>query len=396
MSDLTNRFKKVMAPTSHEPLGLEVVSADGVHLYDANGKGHIDLISGISVSSLGHGHPKIKKAITDQLERSSFVMVYGEMVLPPQVEFAENLMSHLPEDLNSVYFVNSGSEVVEGAMKLAKRYTGRPNIIGLDLAYHGSSHGALSLMGEESFKSAFRPLLPGVHHIEPENADHLEQIDSETAAVFVEPIQGEAGCRVLSSEYLKALEHRCNEVGALLVFDEIQTGYGRTGSLYYFEQIGVVPDILLTAKAFGGGMPIGAFIASAEMMDCFTHDPILGHITTFGGHPICCAAGNAALNILMEDDLIDIVPQKEGLIRKQLRHEKITEIRGVGLLLAAELNDAELVVKVMRNVLEKGVVVDWFLFCDTAIRIAPPLTISESELKEACAKLLQAINEEAQ
>ena len=393
MNSLTDRAKRVLSPTSLEPLGLEVVAASGIHLIDPQGKKYIDLISGISVSNLGHGNSMVNQAITDQLNCNSYVMVYGEMMLPTQVEFAELLTSKLPPGLDAAYLVNSGSEAVEGAMKLAKRYTGRPNIVSLQKAYHGSTHGALSLMGDESFKSSFRPLLPGIIQIEPESDTDLGLINDRTAAVFIEPIQGEAGARVLSEDYLRKVYERCKATGALLVLDEIQTGMGRTGSLFYFEQIGIVPDVLLTAKALGGGMPLGAFISSSEIMRSFASEPVLGHITTFGGHPISCVAGKAALEFLIESEIIDMVASKEQLIRSKLRHPAIKSISGKGLLLAVEFSSYEQLQPIIDRALELGVVTDWFLFNDHSMRIAPPLTITNEELENACDLILQAINE---
>lgn len=394
MKSLSHRAKRVLSPTSLEPLGLEVSRAEGVNLFDPSGKKYIDLISGISVSNLGHGNAAIKRAIVDQLDLNTHVMVYGEMMLPTQVELAEYLTSLLPAGLDAVYFVNSGSEAVEGAMKLAKRFTGRQTILSLNKAYHGSSHGALSLMGDEYFKAAYRPLLPGVSQINPNSFEDLHLIDQNTAAVFIEPIQGEAGINVLSQEYLVAVSDRCKEVGALLVFDEIQTGIGRTGTLFNFQSLNVAPDVLLTSKALGGGLPLGAFISSTEIMGCFAENPVLGHITTFGGNPICCVAANAALKFLVESDLMAKVPEKENLIRQKLQHTEILEIRGMGLLLAAQFKSAEFLQSVIDRALELGVVTDWFLFCDSAMRIAPPLTISLEELENSCDIIIQAINEQ--
>ena len=394
MNSLTHRAKRVLSPTSVEPLGLEVERADGVHLYDPSGKKYFDLISGISVSNIGHGNPAVKQAIIDQLERNTHIMVYGEMMLPSQVEFAEYLTSFLPDGLDSVYYVNSGSEAVEGAMKLSKRYTGRQNIISLKKAYHGSSHGALSLMGDEYFKAAFRPLLPGVSQIEANSFEDLNHINEDTAAVFMEPIQGEAGINILTKEYLLAVSKRCKAFGTLLIFDEIQTGIGRTGPLFNFQSVGVVPDVLLTSKALGGGLPLGAFISSREIMACFAEDPVLGHITTFGGNPVCCAAANASLKFLVESNHMAEVPAKEALVRQKLQHTEVLEIRGTGLLLAAQFKSAEYLQSVIDRALQLGVVTDWFLFCDSAMRIAPPLTISMEELESACDIIIQAINDQ--
>ncbi len=393
MKSLTERAKRVLSPTSLAPLGLEVEYTNGVHLFDTYGNKYIDFISGISVSNLGHGNPKIKEAIVAQLNRNTHVMVYGEMMLPSQIEFAEKLTAMLPAGLDSIYLVNSGSEAVEGAMKLAKRKTGRSKILSLKNAYHGSSQGALSLMGDEFFKAAFRPLLPGVSQISANVIEALNEIDENTAAVFLEPIQGESGINILTTSYLKAVRERCDEMGALLVFDEIQTGLGRTGTLFYFQSIGVIPDILLTAKALGGGLPLGAFISSEETMKCFAEDPVLGHITTFGGNPVCCAAASAALQFLIDNKLMEEVSAKENLIRQKLEHSEILEIRGTGLLLAAQFRSAPFLKQVIERAIELGVVTDWFLFCDSAMRIAPPLTISNQEIETACDMIIQAIND---
>ena len=390
---LTQRqlFFNHIAQTSELPLALEIEKAEGVYLYDVSGKRYIDLISGISVSNIGHRHPKVIAAIKDQLDKYMHLMVYGEYIQSPQVQFAKLLSEHLPSTLSSVYFVNSGSEAIEGAMKLAKRFTGRTEIISFKNGYHGSTQGSLSIMGNEEFKNAFRPLLPDTKQIEFNNSDDLKLITSKTACVVVETIQGEAGAIVPQTNFLKALRERCTEVGALLVADEIQCGFGRTGKLFAFEHYNVVPDILCLAKGMGGGMPIGAFISSKEIMHSLTNNPILGHITTFGGHPVCCAAGLATLNVLLEEKLIDSVEEKEQLFRKLLKHPKIKSIKGKGLLLALEFDNYEQNKKIIDACIEKGVIVDWFLFNSHSMRIAPPLTITEEEIRFSCDIILKCI-----
>ncbi|HDP54291.1 MAG TPA: aspartate aminotransferase family protein [Bacteroidetes bacterium] len=392
---LTHRelFLKYLAQTSDSPLQLEIEKAEGVYLYTPNGKKIIDLISGVSVSNVGHSHNEVVKAVTEQVQKHMHLMVYGEFVQHPQVKLAEAICKMLPQELQSVYFVNSGSEAVEGAIKLAKRYTGRPNIISFKNAYHGGTNGALSLMGCEEFKQAFRPLLPGVKHLTFNNFEDLNRINSSTACVVIEPVQGEAGIIEPQNDFLIALRKRCNETGTLLVFDEIQTGMGRTGKYFAFEKYGVVPDILLLAKAFGGGMPLGAFISSKEIMGKLTHNPVLGHITTFGGHPISCAASLKSLELLTSLNLVDEVEKKEQLFRNLLEsHPKVKGIRSSGLFMAVELGSFEKVQKFIRLGLEIGFVTDWFLFCSTAFRIAPPLIISYEEIEQACKKIIQALD----
>jgi acetylornithine/succinyldiaminopimelate/putrescine aminotransferase len=385
-------FFRNLAQTSETPLALEITHSKGVYLYDADGKEYIDLISGISVSSLGHSNPKIVQAVSDQASRYMHTMVYGEMIQSPQVKLAFEICSLLPENLNSVYFVNSGSEAVEGAMKLAKRFTGRPEIVSFKNGYHGSSHGALSIMGEEELKTAYRPLLPQVRILDYNDVSQLGNISEQTACVIVEPVQGEAGVMAATPEFLSALRVKCSSTGTLLVFDEIQTGMGRTGSLFAFEKYGVTPDILLLAKAFGGGMPLGAFISSQEIMSVLRHNPALGHITTFGGHPVCCAAGLTSLKIIVAEKLYEKAYEKGNLIRKILAHSRISEVRGEGLLLAVDLGDEGLVKKVIEMALVKGVLVDWFLFNPNSIRIAPPLIINDKEIESALNILLECID----
>jgi acetylornithine/succinyldiaminopimelate/putrescine aminotransferase len=371
---------------------LEIDHADGVYLYDVQGKAYLDLVSGFAVSNIGHRHPRVIEAIKAQLDKYLHLTVYGEYVQTPMVLFAERLVSVLPESLNNVYFVNSGAEATEGALKLAKRYTGRSGILSCRNAYHGSTHGALSVMGNEEYKQAYRPLLPDVHFITFNTSADLDQITEDTACVIVETVQGEAGIRVASESYMKALRERCTAVGALLILDEIQAGFGRTGKLFAFEHYGIVPDILLLAKALGGGMPVGAFIADKKVMGVLAENPILGHITTFGGHPVSCSAGLANLNVILDEDLVAGVKQKEELFRSLLVHPLIHEIRGKGLMLAIQLESFSQVEAVSYMCSDKGVIIDWFLHCETAMRIAPPLIITEEEIRKACAVILEALD----
>jgi acetylornithine/succinyldiaminopimelate/putrescine aminotransferase len=392
MPTLRQLFLANNAQTTDFPLMIEIVSAEGVHMYDDVGKPYIDLISGIGVSNLGHGHPRVIEAVKQQAEKYMHLMVYGEYVQTPQVRFAEKLISIFPPKLQSVYFTNSGTEACEGALKLAKRYTGRSNILACYNSYHGSTHGALSVMGNEEYKQAYRPLLPGINFIRFNNIDDLDLINDQTACVIVETIQGEAGVRVPDVAYMRALSTKCNETGTLLILDEIQTAFGRTGKLFGFEHFGIVPDILLLAKALGGGMPVGAFASSHEIMDALKENPILGHITTFGGHPVCCAAGLAALEVLLDENICEKIEEKAGLIRSLLIHSSIKEIRGMGLIIAIELESFDLNKKIIDRCIANGVIVDWFLHCGNAMRIAPPLIITHDEIKKACSIILEAIN----
>lgn len=360
-------------------------------MYDSNGKAYVDFVSGFAVSNVGHRHPKVVKAIKDQLDKYMHLAVYGEYVQAPQVRFAELLVSVLPSKLNSVYFVNSGAEATEGALKLAKRYTGRSEIISCHKAYHGSTHGALSVMGNEYYKSAYRPLLPEVDFINFNSIPDLENITEKTACVIIESIQGEAGVVVPDYEYIQRLRKKCTETGTLLVMDEIQTGFGRTGKLFAFQHYDMVPDILLLAKGIGGGMPIGAFIAQRGIMDSLKNNPILGHITTFGGHPVTCAAGLATLEAILEENMMEGVSEKEALFRKLLTHPLIKEVRGKGLMLSIQLDSFEQVEAISKSCAEKGLIVDWFLHCETALRIAPPLIITEEEIRKCCQILIDCI-----
>lgn len=391
MISLRQLFLLNNAQTSSTPRLLEIERAEGIYLFGPSGKAYMDLVSGFAVSNVGHCHPAVVKAVKDQADRYMHVAVYGEYVQSPQVLYAEKLISVLPAALNSVYFVNSGAEATEGALKLAKRFTGRSKIVSCYQAYHGSTHGALSVMGNEYYKQAYRPLLPNVHFIHFNESADLDLIDHDTACVIVESIQGEAGVRVPENAYMQALRKRCDETGALLIMDEIQTGFGRTGKLFAFEHFGIHPDILLLAKGIGGGMPIGAFIASREIMDCLKDNPILGHITTFGGHPVSCAAGLATLNTILEENLVAEVGKKEALFRTLLSKPPIREVRGMGLMLCIQLDTFAQVEAVSKKCLEEGIIVDWFLHCDTALRIAPPLTITEPEIREACRIITQTV-----
>jgi acetylornithine/N-succinyldiaminopimelate aminotransferase len=380
------------AQTSDFPRLLEIEKAEGCYLYDVSGKKYLDLVSGFAVSNLGHRNPNVVKAIKDQVDKYLHVTVYGEYIQAPQVLFAQKLASVLPKNLSSVYFTNSGAEATEGALKLAKKYTNRSHIVAFHNSYHGSTHGALSVMGNEEFKQAYRPLLPDISFININAYVELETITNQTAAVIFETIQGEAGVRVPEKEYLKTLSKKCNETGTLLIFDEIQTGFGRTGKMFGFENFEVIPDILLLAKGMGGGMPIGAFISSKKIMDVLKDNPILGHITTFGGHPVSCAAGLATLNTILEENLFVDVYEKEQLFRSLLMHPKIKEIRGMGLMLSIQLDSFSQVEAISKICVENGVIIDWFLHCDTAMRIAPPLIITKEEIQFACEVILNAIS----
>ena len=392
MLTLRQLFLANNAQTTNFPLLLEFERAEGVYMYDAMGKAYIDLIAGIGVSNTGHRHPYVVEAIKNQLDQYLHLMVYGEYVQTPQVRLAEKLLSLLPPHLQSVYFVNSGAEAIEGAIKLAKRHTGRSQVIACHNAYHGSTQGALSIMGNEEYKQAYRPLLPGINFIRFNETADLELITSGTACVVIETIQGEAGIRVPDAAYLQALRQRCSQVGALLVLDEIQAGMGRTGKLFAFEHFGITPDILVLAKALGGGMPLGAFIASNQVMSSLKENPMLGHITTFGGHPVCCAAGLAALEVLLNERLTDGVAAKAGLFRQLLVNPAIKEVRGMGLMMAIELESFELNKNIIDRCIADGVITDWFLHCGNAMRIAPPLIITEDEIRNSCKIILRSIN----
>ncbi len=386
-------FLKHLAQTSPFPVGLEIERAEGIYLYDKAGKKYADLISGIAVSNLGHGNPKIIQALKNQIDTHLFTMVYGEYIQATPNELAQLLTSFLPKKLNTLYLVNSGTEANEGALKLAKRHTGRTEIISCYQSYHGSTHGSLSVSGNELKKTAFRPLLPDVRFIHFNQENDLEQITEKTACVIIETIQGDAGVRIPTQNYLQKLRKRCDETGAILIFDEVQVGFGRTGKLFAFEHFGVVPDILTIGKAFGGGMPIGGFVASYEMMQKLTFEPMLGHITTFGGHPVCAASALASLQILTQENILDSVCEKGKLFVELLQHPAVREIRSIGLLFAIEMADAEIVNRIVQNCIKRGVIGYWFLSTPNAFRLAPPLIITESEIRENCDKIRESISE---
>lgn len=384
-------FLNNLAQTSPFPFQIPIERAEGVFLYTPEGKRYFDLISGIAVANVGHRHPKVVAAIKAQLDKHLHVMAYGEYIQSSSNLLAKKLADLLPPNLNCSYFVNSGTEANEGALKLAKRYTGRTEIVSFLKSYHGSTHGSLSVSGNEKKKNAFRPLLPDVRFIRFNELEDLQQITERTACVIMETIQGDAGVRIPSKEYMKALRKRCTDVGAMLILDEIQCGMGRTGTLFAFQQFGIVPDILTIAKAFGGGLPIGAFISSTEIMKCLTYNPMLGHITTFGGNPVCCASALATLEVLHDEKIIERVEAKGKMIESLLKHPTIKEIRRIGLMFAVDFDSEERVQKIVQYALEHSVITFWFLSWPASFRIAPPLTISENEIREACSIILTAI-----
>lgn len=387
MPSLRQLFLEHIGQTSPSPLMLEIERAEGSFLYGPDGKDYLDLISGVSVSNTGHRHPAVVAAVREQADRYMHLMVYGEVVQSPQVLYASRLASLLPASLGSVYFVNSGSEAVEGAIKLARRFTGRNEIVYFRNAYHGSTTGALSVQGSELYRNAFRPLMPSTTMAEFNSPAAAEMITGKTAAVLIEPVQAEAGVIQPHDGFLGGLRNACDRHGAMLIFDEVQTGFGRTGSLFSLLRYNVTPDILVLAKALGGGMPLGAFISSAEIMSSLAHDPALGHITTFGGHPVCCAAGLASLEVTVSEKLAAKALTKEQLIRDGLAEMPFREIRGEGLLLAVVPEDPAVIPAMVARAPEYGLLLDYFLFCDTAFRIAPPLTISDDEIHLACRRL---------
>lgn len=396
-TNLRQLFLEHVGQTSDNPMMLEVERAEGIYLYGRDGKRWIDLISGVSVSAVGHGNRQVIDAICSQAQDYLHLMVYGEAVESPQVRYAQRIASLLPDPLDTVYFVNSGSEAVEGALKLAKRHTGRTEIIYYKNAYHGSTHGSLSVMGGEEYRNAYRPLLPDTRQIRFNEPADLQYVTPRTACVIIEPVQGEGGIFPADRDYLQALRDRCDQTGTLLIYDEIQTGLGRTGSLYFFQQYGIAPDILCTAKAFGGGMPLGAFIAPNQIMSVLKTNPVLGHITTFGGHPVCCAAGLAALEYILSERLTEQADAKGALYESLLAgHPLVREIRRTGLLLGVEFGDSELTARIVLRAIDQGLMTEWFLFHDTAMRIAPPLTITDAEIRESCEILLGVLNEAAE
>jgi acetylornithine/succinyldiaminopimelate/putrescine aminotransferase len=385
-------FLNNLAPTSPSPFLIPVERAEGIYLYAPDGKRYTDLISGIGVSAIGHRHPKVVAAIKEQLDKHLHVMVYGEYIQSTPNQLAKKFTELLPDNLNCCYFVNSGTEANEGALKLAKRVTGRTEIISCRKSYHGSTHGSLSVSGNEVKKLAFRPLLPDVRFMDFGSMEDLEMISERTACVIMETIQGDAGVRIPTHEYMQAVRKKCNDTGTILILDEIQCGMGRTGKLFAFEHYGIVPDILTVAKAFGGGLPIGAFVASREMMNTFTFEPMLGHITTFGGNPVCCASALATLDVIEEEDLISQVERKGKLFESLLKHAAIKAVRRIGLLFAIDFESAERVSRIVLNAKDNGLICYWFLSHPYSFRIAPPLTITDEEIRESCETILKAID----
>jgi acetylornithine/N-succinyldiaminopimelate aminotransferase len=386
-------FLSHVAQTSAQPIGIEMVKASGIHLWDIDGKSYLDMISGFSVCNIGHSHPKVVKAVQDQAAEYMHLIVYGEFIESPQTTYSKYLTEQLPDSLNCVYFTNSGAEATEGAMKLAKRVTGKSKIIAFKNAYHGSTQGALSVMGDEYWRNAFRPLLPDIYHEDFNEQSAIDTIDKNTACVIIETVQAESGIIKPNREWLKALRKKCDEYCVLLIFDEIQAGFGRTGSLFAFEQYEVVPDILLLGKALGGGMPLGAFIADKRLMSTLTSNPVLGHITTFGGHPVSCAAGKAALEVLLNGKFIGTVFGKEKILIDLIKHPAIVSRRTAGLWMSLQFATPELNQSIVHQCVKNGLITDWFLFAPDRLRIAPPLIITESELKEMCAIILKSIEE---
>ena len=389
--NLRRLFLQHIAQTSSAPLTLEIVKAEGCELTDASGKKYIDLIGGISVANVGHRHPNVVEAIKKQLDQYMHVMVYGEFVQSPQVQYAKLLTDHLPAALNSVYFTNSGAEAVEGAMKLSKRATGRTEIIAFKNSYHGSTQGALSIIGDEYWRNAYRPLLPNVVHLNYNSFEDLAFITDQTACVIAETIQAEAGIIAPKLDWIQALQNKCKQTGTLFILDEIQAGFGRTGKLWGFQNFNVTPDILLLGKALGGGMPLGAFIADKNLMNHLTNNPVLGHITTFGGHPVCCAAGIAAFKILLENDFG--VSKKQQLFKLLLQNAKIKSIRSFGLWLAIEFDSFEICKAIIDACIQSGMITDWFLFASNCLRISPPLNISDEQIEKACEIINNSINQ---
>ena len=387
-------FYSYIAQTSPEPMDLHIEKAEGHHLIDSNGKKYIDLISGISVSNVGHCNPRVVKAIQEQSEKYMHLMVYGEYVQTPQNKLAETICNLLPDELNNVYFVNSGSEAIEGALKLAKRHTGKTEIISCRNAYHGSSHGALSIMGNEDFKNNFRPLLPQTRLIQYNNFEDIQHITSNTAGVVIEAFQAEAGIILPEKGYMQAVREKCNEVGALMIVDEIQTGFGRTGTFFGFEHHKITPDVITIAKGMGGGMPIGAFISRKEIMQKLTHNPVLGHITTFGGNAVSCAASLACIQEIEENKLTENVKKLSHVFLKNLKHPAIIETRGIGFFLCIEFKNQAFNFGVIKKCIQKGVITDWFLFNDKCLRISPPLNLDEKTALDSCNKILEAIEEQ--
>lgn len=388
---LSDSFYRHIAQTSDAPMGLEVERAEGPYFYTTNGKRYVDFISGIAVSSLGHRHPAVVKAIKQQVDRHLHVMVYGEFIQRPQAQYAQLLTSQLPENLDRVYFVNSGTEAVEGALKLAKKHTGRHKFISFNNSYHGDTQGSLSVTGRNVYRDPYEPLLPEVEFLDFNKKEGLESIDKETAAVIMEPIQGEGGIIPAEKPWLQAVRKRCDEVGALLIFDEIQTGFYRTGSLFAFQHYDVVPDILCLAKAMSGGMPMGAFVSSSKIFEAFMFNPPLNHVTTFGGHPVSCAAAYATLDELLNGSFTEKAAMIEAETRDLLQGEGILEIRGRGAMLGMELANKNLTQKVVKECLKQGVLLGWTLHTNTLVRLAPPLVIDEDLLRDTLQTIRKSI-----
>ena len=386
-------FLQHIAQTSTAPIGLEMVKAAGIHIWDVDGKAYIDGIAGFSVCNIGHSHPAVVKAVQEQAAAYMHLIVYGEFIETPQTAYAKALTDLLPASLNCVYFTNSGAEATEGAMKLAKRVTGRSKMIAFNNAYHGSTQGALSIMGDEYWRNAYRPLLPGIHHYGYNEEEVLTAIDAQTACVMMETVQAESGVTQPRKEWLQAIRKKCDENCVLLIFDEIQAGFGRTGSLWAFEQYGVVPDILLLGKALGGGMPLGAFIAHQSLLSTLTYQPVLGHITTFGGHPVSCAAGLAALQVLLQDGIIANIHRKEKILKNRLQHPAIIAQQSAGLWMSLQFSSAAINQQIIHRCIQNGLITDWFLFAPDRLRIAPPLIISDEQIEEICAIILLSIEQ---
>lgn len=390
---LRNLFLQHIAQTSPAPIGLEMERAEGIYIYDTDGKAYLDMISGFSVANIGHSHPKVIEAVQQQAGKYMHLIVYGEYIQQPQVAYAQLLTSLLPSSLNCVYFTNSGAEATEGAMKLAKRVTNRSQIICFNKAYHGSTQGALSVMGDEYFRNAYRPLLPDILHYDYNSQEAIDAISDKTACVIMETVQAESGIVTPDADWIKAIRQKCDEHCSLLILDEIQAGFGRTGSLWAFEQLDIVPDILLLGKALGGGMPLGAFVADKRLMDTFTYNPVLGHITTFGGHPVSCAAGKAGLEVLLDGKFIAEVKKKEALMLELIQHPAIITRRHCGLWMAIEFDSFTTNHAVIKKCIENGLITDWFLFNDRSLRIAPPLIITEDEVRRMCEVIVRSIEE---
>ena len=391
--NLREAFFELQAQTSPHPMGIEVSHAEGVHVYDREGKAYLDFVSGIAVTNVGHRHPLVIRAIEEQIGKYLHVMPYGEFIQAPQVALAQKLADILPSGLNSSYFVNSGTEANEAALKLAKRYTGRHKIVSCRRSYHGSTHGSLSVSGNETKKYAFRPLLPGIYFMEFNNMADLSLIDEHTAAVIVETVQGDAGVRIPSAAWFQALRRKCTDTGALLICDEIQTGFGRTGRMFAFEHFGVVPDIVTLAKSMAGGMAMGAFVSRKEVMATLSSNPILGHITTFGGHPVCCAAALGNIAAIQNENLVETCEEKGLLLEQLIRHPSIVELRRIGMMFALEFPDRETSFKIVDRCLHKGLIAFYFLSCPESFRLAPPLTITEREIRTGAAIIREAIDE---